>query len=173
MASLISKTAAKAIFRRSQIVPTTYCRKYLKKELEVVEKKEDKIQPVKKDAYEGLSASEIRVEMARIERERTELLPFESDAPIYKDPYYLERLERYQLQGTLKNPHIVTSCEDYRNIACICEEHVKTLEVMKIVAGPPQKCQCGYWFQLKTLTPEESVEQIVRDVYDIYHPVKY
>ncbi|XP_028397322.1 cytochrome c oxidase subunit 5B, mitochondrial-like [Dendronephthya gigantea] len=50
--------------------------------------------------------------------------------------------------GTKANPTKVPSMDDERIVGCICEEDMTYIQWMTLKKGEPQRCDCGYFFEL-------------------------
>lgn len=50
--------------------------------------------------------------------------------------------------GTKDNPRKVPSMFEERIVGCICEEEATYINWMMVKKGPPQRCECGHWFEL-------------------------
>ncbi|XP_064383325.1 cytochrome c oxidase subunit 5B, mitochondrial-like [Halichondria panicea] len=50
--------------------------------------------------------------------------------------------------GTKIQPTIVPSMCNERLVGCICQEEATNVEWLQLKSGPPQRCECGHWFQL-------------------------
>jgi len=62
---------------------------------------------------------------------------------VNRSPYEELKIE-IDPNSSFKQPMKVNAYGDQRTIACVCDDmHFLTLK-----KGPPQKCKCGFWFQL-------------------------
>ena len=55
--------------------------------------------------------------------------------------------------GTKVNPTKVPSMDDERIVGCICEEDMTYIQWMTLKKGEPQRCDCGYFFELVSGVP--------------------
>ncbi|EDO37383.1 predicted protein, partial [Nematostella vectensis] len=69
----------------------------------------------------------------------------------YEDPFRLKMANGPP--GTKDNPTIVPSGYEERIVGCVCEEDATMIRWMLLKAGPPQRCDCGNYFQLKDAVP--------------------
>lgn len=57
--------------------------------------------------------------------------------------------------GTKTQPKIVPSMYEERLVGCICDDDTTFVNWMKLHKGPPQRCECGHWFQLVQGNPTD------------------
>jgi len=64
------------------------------------------------------------------------------------DPFFLKAIARGK--GTKDEPNIVNAMDNYRMMGCVCNEEDTNIKWMWLCEGTPKRCECGYWFELKT-----------------------
>ena len=65
-----------------------------------------------------------------------------------QDPFLMKM--RTRGKGTKADPNIVDSFDSYRFVGCCCQDGDTNVKWFLLFDGQPKRCQCGYWFQLKT-----------------------
>nr|ALS04667.1 mitochondrial cytochrome c oxidase subunit 5B precursor [Pseudodiaptomus poplesia] len=65
-----------------------------------------------------------------------------------EDPFFLKSFARGV--GTKENPNIVNAMDNYRMVGCVCSEDDTSIKWMWLCEGSPKRCECGYWFKLKS-----------------------
>ena len=83
-----------------------------------------------------------------------------------EDPFFLKAVNRtgvcksgsfksfrynvFNSQGTKAEPTIINAMDNYRMVGCVCQEEDTNIKWMWLCEGTPKRCECGFWFQLKT-----------------------
>merc|ERR1711892_1415562 len=65
-----------------------------------------------------------------------------------EDPFFLKAVNR--TGGTKAEPTIINAMDNYRMVGGVCQEEDTNIKWMWLCEGTPKRCECGFWFQLKT-----------------------
>lgn len=64
----------------------------------------------------------------------------------FDDPYDMEAQKRKAV-STMADPNIVTTLDNSRVVACICEPDTHHITYLWISKGETKRCECGHWFK--------------------------
>merc|ERR1711872_883515 len=70
-----------------------------------------------------------------------------------EDPFEMNIKKR--AEGTFDKPNLIPSFYDKRLVGCVCEEDATCINWMQLHQGEPKRCECGYWFKLVEIKPED------------------
>merc|ERR1712189_128988 len=65
-----------------------------------------------------------------------------------EDPFFLKAVVR--AKGTKDAPTVINAMDNYRMMGCVCNEEDTNIKWMWLCEGTPKRCECGYWFELKS-----------------------